>query len=87
MTGTLKIGTAPTTGNTATVNLNPFRTNGTNGVPDKITVDVTVTRLGEFQERLTDLFGYKLNSAASSETIDDSYVTAGTFPPYEVTDA
>lgn len=87
MTGTLKIGTAPTTGNTATVNLNPFRTNGTNGVPDKITVDVTVTRLGEFQERLTDLFGYKLNSAASSETIDDSYVTAGTFPPYEVADA
>lgn len=87
MTGTLKIGSSPTSGNTATVNLNPFRTNGTNGVPDKITVDVTVTRLGEFQERLTDLFGYKLNSAASSETIDDSYVTAGTFPPYEVTDA
>lgn len=87
MTGTLKIGSAPVTGNTASVNLNPFRTNGTNAVPDKITVDVTVTRLGEFAERISELFGYRLNSAASGETIDDSYLTAGTFPPYEVADA
>lgn len=88
ITGTGEIGSAPTTGNTASINLKFFKTaRSADGKADEVTVDVVVTRGGEFQERLVELFGYALNSAASGETIDDSYVSAGTFPPYEVADA
>lgn len=83
-----KIGTAPTTTNTGSIDLKTFRTQrSADGKADELTVDVVVTRGGEFQERTAELFSYALNSAASSETIDDSFVTAGTFPPYEVPDA
>lgn len=87
LTGSGKIGAAPTTTNTGTLDLKTFRTQNTNGVPDKITIDVTASAGGEFQRRIAELFGYALNSASSSETLDDSYVSAGTFPPYVVTDA
>lgn len=88
ITGTGKIGSSPTSGNTASINLKFFKTaRSADGKADEITVDVAVTRGGEFQERLVELFSYGLNSATSGETIDDSYVSAGTFPPYEVADA
>lgn len=87
LTGVGKIGSSPTTTNTGTLNLKTFRSQNTNGVPDKITIDVTASAGGEFQRRIAELFGYALNSASSSETLDDSYVSAGTFPPYVVTDA
>lgn len=87
LTGVGKIGSSPTTTNTGTLNLKTFRTQNTNGVPDKITIDVTATAGGEFQRRIAEAFSYALNSAASGETLDDSYVSAGTFPPYVVTDA
>lgn len=88
LSGYLKIGTAPTTGNTGALNLQTWRTQrSADGKPDEITFDVAVTRGGEFQERVAELFGYALNSTASSPTISDSYVSACTFPAYEVVDA
>lgn len=87
LTGTGKLGSAPVVANTATINLNFFTTENSSGVPDKFTTLVSVTSQGEFQRRVAEL-GYYLNSATSGgETIDDSYVSAGTFFPYEVSDA
>jgi len=85
--GSFKLGTAPVAGTTGNVNLNTFRTKNTNGVPDKFTVAVTVASRGEFADGIAQSFRYRLNSATSgAETIDDSYVSAGTFPAFEVRD-
>lgn len=85
--GSFKLGSGPTAGHTGTLNLKVFKTKNTNGVPDKFEVAVTVTSRGEFQDHIAQSFQYALNSAASgAETIDDSYVSAGTFPAFEVRD-
>lgn len=87
LTGISKLGSAPVAGNTGTYDLHTFRSENTNGRADKFTLAITATSRGEFQDRLAETFGYALNSDPSSPTIDDSYASAGTFPPYEVRDA
>jgi hypothetical protein len=88
LSGTCKIGAAPTANNTGALNLQTFRTQGaTSKVADKFTVTVTVTAKGEIQDQLDALAKYALNSTSGGPTISDSYVTAGTFPPYEKRDA
>lgn len=88
LSGTAKLGSAPVVANTATINLNTFRTqNSAASIPDKFTSLVSVTTYGEFQKRIAEL-GYALRSATSgSETLHEGYVKAGTFLAYEVTDA
>ena len=88
LTGTARVGAAPTNNNTGSLDLQTFETQNANGVPDKFTVDVVVTSTGQFQKILGEELLYRFNSAAlGAETIDDSYVSAGTFPPYQVEDA
>jgi hypothetical protein len=88
LSGTAIIGTAPTTTTEGNINLQPFKAQNSDGRPDKFTIDITRGALGEFQHYLADLVGFALNSTtAGSETLDDSYVSAGTFPGYEVRDA
>ena len=88
LTGVAKIGAAPTAGFTRTLNLQTFRSDNTNGVPDKFTLAVTATARGEFQDRLSEAFGYALNYVTNgSQTINEGFASAGTFPPYEVRDA
>jgi hypothetical protein len=90
MSGTGVLGTNPTPGNTATVDLQVFSAENSSNVPDKITIAVSSPNSGrgEFQDRLAEIFGYGLNpGAAGTETINEGYVTAGTFPPYSVRDA
>jgi hypothetical protein len=90
ITGSGVLGTNPTPGNTATLDLQVFSKENSYNVPDKITVAVSApnSSRGEFQDRLAELFGYGLNPVASgSETLNEGYVTAGTFPPYSVRDA
>lgn len=85
--GTFKLGSAPAALGTGTLNLKVFKTKNTNGVTDKFEHAVTVTSRGEFQDGIAKSFSYALNSAASgAETLDDSYVSAGTFPAFEVRD-
>lgn len=84
LSGTAKIGSSPTAGNTRTLNINTFRTENSNNVPDKWTIAVTVSSRGEFADGVAKAFRYRLNSVASgSETIDEGYVRAGTYPAYE----
>lgn len=86
--GTCKIGDSPTAGETCELNLNPFRSSDDDGgVADEFTIEISSTSRGEFAECIARLFRYRLNSAASgAETIDDSYVSAGTFPAFDVLD-
>jgi hypothetical protein len=88
LSGSVKIGSAPTNNNTGSVNLNPFRiANVTNAKPDVFTCQITCSAVGEFQYELRESFGYALNSAASgSQTLSEDYVIAGSFPPYSVRD-
>lgn len=88
LSGTAKVGAAPTDTNTGSINLQVFKKQNTAGVPDKFTVDITRSDAGIFQKLNAEELGYRYNSAASgAETIDDSYATAGSFPPYSVEDA
>ena len=88
LTGTARVGSAPTNGNTGTLNCNLLRKkNASQGVPDKITIAVTVTSRGVIASVIADELGYRLNSAASgAETINERYAQWGTFPAYEVFD-
>lgn len=70
------------------LDLNPPKVDAdNNGTPDQFEFSVTVPAgAGLIQTGVGRLFGGQLNSASSSETISDSYVKAGTFPPYAVQD-
>src|SRR5207248_949770 len=90
LSGAGVIGSQPISGDTGTLQLNCFQTQNVNNVSDKITVAIAApaSSRGEFQDRLAEVFGYALNSAASGgQTIDERYVTCGTFPAYSVRDA
>jgi hypothetical protein len=79
-----KTGSAPTGGATGTMNLNPFRVKNSSGVPDELTVTVTLGPApGLYQELLGEVFEARLNSdAAGFETIQDDYVRQGTYVPF-----
>lgn len=88
LSGNAATGSAPTDGNQGDINLQTFRQFNSNGVSDEITFSVTVSSRGQFQRYIADIGQYYLNSATSgSEDIDENYVSAGTFVPYEVEDA
>lgn len=86
LTGVAKIGASPTVNYTRTLNLQTFRTqSASNLAPDKFTLAVTSTARGEHQDALARAFGYALNYVTDgSQTIDEGFVIAGTFPPFEV---
>lgn len=90
ITGTGRVGASPTLNNTGTLNLNVFVTQNSSGVPDKFTVAITAANAsrGEIQDLVGELEGYYLNSATlGSQTINEGFVAAGTFPPFEIRDA
>lgn len=62
-------------GNTSTVDLNVFDTDGrTDGDPDRFSITITQTSIGKIQELWTEAFGYPLNSDTSGgETVDEYY--------------
>jgi len=82
-------GSAPTNGNTAVLNLNVFnRSNSANSKPDEFTVTVTTSGVqGLIQTMIAEEIGGSLNSTtSSSETIEDDYAKANTFPDFAVQD-
>lgn len=75
-----KVGSAPTNGNTCTLNLQPFKVQNASKIKDGFSIDVTVAAgAGAFQGVVTRMFpGAYLNSDTSgSESISDNYVKAG----------
>lgn len=88
LTGTGKIGTAPTAGHTCTFNLNPFRpSDNAGGIADQFTMPITSTSKGEYAEGLSQLEDYQLNAGASgTETINDGYVRRGAYSAMDVLD-
>lgn len=88
LSGTVKVGSAPTNNDTGSLDLHFAKVQNGAGVPDSFSSVVTVASRGEFQELVALLFDYALNSDTSGgETISDELLTAGSFPPYEVRDA
>ncbi|GIW60238.1 MAG: hypothetical protein KatS3mg087_1304 [Patescibacteria group bacterium] len=69
------VGSGPTDGSTATLNLNTFRT----GPPaDRIDITISRTSIGTIQKAIAELYNWYLNSAAAgSETLKDALLTAG----------
>lgn len=89
VTGT--VGSGPTDTTTGTLDLQVFKVENANGVPDEFTIAVTVAAgAGLVQTMLSQHFapnGVQLNSTTSgSETLDDDYARANTFSAFSVED-
>jgi len=79
-----KSGTAPTNGNTVTLDVNGFHAENSDKVPDAFSVTVTVEASpGLIQSLIADEFGTRLNSdTRGSEQIPDDMLRIGTFVPF-----
>lgn len=71
-----------------TLDLNPFVTQNSDGVPDSFTVTTSVTGTpGLIQDTIGEELGYSLNSDTSgNESFEDKHMKAGTFVPFAVQD-
>ena len=82
-------GSAPVDTTTGTISCQPFVTSrSADGQPDRFYIDTSITGTpGRIQKLLSDRFDGYLNSDASgSETIEDAWMTGGTFPDFAVQD-
>lgn len=82
-------GSAPVDGTQGTISCQPFVTSrSADGQPDRFYIDTSLTgTAGLIQKLLADRFDGYLNSDASgSETIEDAWMTGGTFPPFVTAD-
>ncbi len=82
-------GSAPVAGATGTVTCQPFAfSRAADGQPDRFSILTTVAAgQGLIQKQLADRIGGQLNSdTAGSETIEDEWMTGGTFVPFLTAD-